>query len=65
MAVFIRQGMDEGTVRPVNISIVQTMISSTMEELVSYPFLRENNLTLHDAMHLLLDIILKGLIVKK
>ena len=30
-------------------------------------FLNPNsyNLTLHDAMHLLLDIILKGLIVKK
>ena len=44
---------------------IAAMISSTMEELVSYPFLRENNLTLHDAMQLLLDIILKGLIIKK
>ncbi|TCL38038.1 TetR family transcriptional regulator [Anaerospora hongkongensis] len=61
----LSQGMDAAIIRPVNIKIVQQMIISTMNDLNSYRFLSENNMTYPDAMSAMLDVIIQGISVRK
>jgi AcrR family transcriptional regulator len=60
----LSQGMEAAIIRPVNIKIVQQMIISTMNDLNSYRFLSENNMTYPDAMSAMLDVIIQGISIK-
>ena len=57
----LRQGMSAGSVRSVNLSVMQQMIVSNMNNLSGYLFLADNNMTYPDAVAAMLDIIVRGL----
>lgn len=65
LAALLHQGMEAGTIRQVNLGVVQQMIVSTLNDLISYRFLSENNLTYQDAVTAMLDVIIEGLAAKE
>lgn len=65
LAALLSQGIETGTIRPINIGVVQQMIVSTMNDLISYRFLTENNMTYPNAVAAMLDVIIQGLLVKE
>lgn len=65
LTALLKQGMDAGCIRNVNTAVVQQMLVSTMNELVSYQFLAENNITYLDAVTAMVDVIINGLVVKE
>lgn len=65
LAGLLQQGMEEGTIRHVHMGVVQQMIDSTMNSMVSYHFLAENNMTYPDAVASMLDVIIHGLMTKE
>lgn len=64
LADLLHQGMETGTIRRVNRSVVQQIIVSTMNDLMNYRFLAENNMTYSDAVAAMLDIVIHGLLDK-
>lgn len=65
LAALLIQGAEDGAIRHVNMGVIQQMIVSTMNDLASYRFLAEKNMTYSDAVAAMLDIIIHGLIAKK
>lgn len=65
VVALLSQGMEEGTIRQVKLGVVQQIIVSTMNDLISYRFLAENNMTYPDAVSAMLDVILHGLMAKE
>ncbi|VBB04986.1 tetr bacterial regulatory protein hth signature [Lucifera butyrica] len=61
----LQQGVNAGVIRHVNLGVVRQIIVSTMNDLGSYRFLTENNMTYPDAIAVMLDVIIQGLIVKE
>jgi AcrR family transcriptional regulator len=61
----LTQGMEAGTIRHVNMAVVKQMIISTMNDLISYRFLAENNMTYPNAVAALLDVVIHGLMSKE
>lgn len=61
----IAQGIERNELRPVNMKVLHQLLSSTMNNLFSYRFLSESNMTFPDAMSALTDIIVNGLLPKK
>lgn len=61
----LQEGMNQGTIRPVNIAVVQQMIESTINDLVNYQFLSKNNMTYSDAVAVMIDVIIKGILAKE
>jgi AcrR family transcriptional regulator len=64
LIALLSQGMEAGTIRHVNMSVVKQMIISTMNDLISYRFLAENNMTYPNAVAAMLDVIIHGLMTK-
>jgi AcrR family transcriptional regulator len=65
LGALLSEGMRNGTIRTVNLAVVQQMIISSTSDLIRYPFLSENNMTYPDAIAAMLDVIIYGLIAKK
>jgi AcrR family transcriptional regulator len=57
----LSKGIEEGSIRNVKLCVVQQMIISTINDLISYRFLAENNMTYPDALKAMLDIIINGI----
>lgn len=62
---FIAQGIERNEIRPVNMKVLHQLLSSTMNNLFSYRFLSESNMTFTDALSAMTDIIVNGLFLKK
>lgn len=61
LTTLLLHGMEGGSIRSVNIAVIQQMLISTLNDLVNYNFLVENNLTYSDAVTALLDVVINGL----
>lgn len=65
MTELLKQGVEQGIIRPVNLAVVQQMIESTINDLIRYRFLSENNMTYPDAVGIMIDVIIRGLLAKE
>lgn len=61
LVALLSQGIETGTIRNIHLGVAQQMLSSTMNDLISYRFLAENNMTYPDAVAAMLDIMINGL----
>ena len=61
----LQEGVVQGRIRPVNMAVVQQMIESTINDLINYQFLSENNMTYSDAVAVMIDVIIKGIMAKE
>lgn len=59
---FIAEGIRHGKLRSVNAAVAAHMVLGACTEMLEYPFLKENNLTITDALHALTDIFLHGVL---
>jgi AcrR family transcriptional regulator len=65
LIALLSQGMEAGTIRHVNMAVVKQMIISTMNDLISYRFLAETNMTYPNAVAAMLDVTIHGLMAKE
>lgn len=61
----IQQGIEEGEIRPVNVSILKTMIEATVEQFFQRDVLIVNEITYTDALEELVNIIVDGIGIRK
>ncbi len=61
----IKQGIEEGEIRPVNVSILKTMIEATVEQFFQRDVLIVNEITYTDALEELVNIIVDGIGIRK
>lgn len=61
----IVQGIESYAIRPINTKVLHQLIASTINDLLSYRFLTESNVTYSDALADMSDIILNGLLPRK
>ncbi|MFA4884787.1 MAG: TetR/AcrR family transcriptional regulator [Desulfotomaculaceae bacterium] len=59
----LRQGIEAGYFRPVNLAVVQRILFGAVNELLDYKFLMQNNLTILDAIAAAFDILILGMAV--
>lgn len=57
----IKQGMEEGCFRPIDLTVTKLIFISTANELLNPNFLIQNNLTLNDAIDKMVDILYFGI----
>ncbi len=60
----LRQGMEEGLLRPMNVELIRRMLAFGMETCYHGDFLVRNDLAYKEALHQVVDIILEGLVVR-
>ena len=61
-SALIAEGIASRTARPINMQVLQQVIVSATNELFTYRFLAENNMTIADALADLADIVIFGLL---
>jgi AcrR family transcriptional regulator len=61
----IVQGIETKALRPINTKVLRQIIASTLDDLFSYRFLSESNMTIPDALTAMSDILVNGLLPKK
>ena len=57
----IQQGIHEGTVRPIQIPILKTMLEATLEQFFQRDILAQNHLTYVDALNEVVNILMYGI----
>ncbi len=62
-ALLIEQ-IESGAIRPVNLNVLRQLIIAGMNQLASYRFLAENNMTYSDAVAAMSDLLTYGLTVQ-
>ena len=65
LLALIEQGMASNAIRPVSTNVLRQLIVSAMNDLFSYRFLSESNMTFPDALAAMSDIIVNGLLPPK
>lgn len=58
----LEKGVASQDIKPTNFKVLRQLIIGAMNDLFDYRFLAENNMTYHDAMIALSEIIVQGLI---
>ena len=61
----IQQGIEEGEIRPVNVSILKTMIEATLERFFQRDVLIVNEITYTDALEELVNLIVDGIGIER
>lgn len=61
LSELIARGIELRVIRPVNIKVLRQIVRSATQELFSYSFLSENNMTFPDALAAMSDILVLGL----
>jgi AcrR family transcriptional regulator len=64
LRVLIEQGMREGVIVNMNLSLVMKVVIDTMNSTLDTKFYRENNITISEALAGIVDILLFGLVAK-
>ncbi|CVK19424.1 TetR/AcrR family transcriptional regulator [Sporomusa sphaeroides] len=65
LANLLSENMKAGTIRHVHLGVLQQMIISTINDLISYRFLADHNMTYPDAVTAMLDVMIHGIMVKE
>lgn len=60
----LKMGMDEGVIRPVNVTIIKTMLEATLEQFFQRDILIENRIAYKDALDECVNILVDGITVK-
>jgi AcrR family transcriptional regulator len=60
----IAQGIENNAVRPIDMKVLRQLVVSAMNDLFTYHFLSESNMTFPDALSAMSDIIVYGLLPK-
>lgn len=60
----IKQGIDEGVIRPINIVILKTMMESSLEQFFQKDILVKNKISYSKALNEVVEILINGIIVK-
>lgn len=61
----IVQGIESREIRPVNLKVLRQIIASAINDLFSYRFLSDSNMTFPDALAAMSDILTNGLLQEK
>ncbi|WP_168198363.1 TetR/AcrR family transcriptional regulator [Crassaminicella thermophila] len=61
----IKEGLRNGQLRKANTIILRKMVIESIMSLAERSFLMKNNITLKEALHSMVDIILHGLVIEK
>lgn len=61
LITMIVQGMEASILRPINYKVLRQLIIGAMNDLFDYQFLAENNMTYHDAIDALSNLIVYGM----
>jgi AcrR family transcriptional regulator len=59
---FLELGVETGQLRSIYIPVIEKMLVGTMNEIVNYQFLADNNVSLYQAKGYVVDILINGLI---
>lgn len=58
----IVQGIENNSLRPINVPVLRQVVTSAMNDLFNYRFLEESNMTHADALSAMADIIMYALL---
>lgn len=61
----IEQGIEEGVIRPVEIPLVKLMLEAALERFFQSDILLQHNISYHDALDQVVDILVNGIAVRK
>ena len=61
----IEQGIAEGVIRPVEIPLVKLMLEASLERFFQSDILLQHNISYHDALDQVVDILVNGIAVQK
>lgn len=59
---FLKLGIETGQLRSIYIPVIKKMIAGTMNEIVDYQFLADNNVSLCQAKEYMVDILINGIV---
>ena len=59
----IQQGIHEGTVRPIQIPILKTMMEATLEQFFQRDVLVQNGISYHEALDEVVSILIDGITI--
>ena len=60
----IHTGIEEGSIRPVNVVILKTMMEATLEQFFQRDVLVENEISYNDALDEVVRILVEGILIK-
>ena len=60
----LKEGMRQGKIRRFSIPVFQTMMEATLEQFFQRDILLENGLTYHSALQEVVDILVKGIVIR-
>lgn len=60
----INKGIEEGSIRPVNIHILKTMMEATLEQFFQRDVLVKNKISYNDALNEVVNILVDGIAIK-
>lgn len=61
----IKQGMEEGVIRPVNVFVIKTMLEATIEQFIKRDVLITNQIAYSEALQETVHIIVDGIVVEQ
>ncbi len=59
---FLKLGIETGQLRSIYIPVIEKILAGTMNEIIEYQFLADNNVSVHQAKEYVVDILINGLI---
>ncbi|MDY3931068.1 MAG: TetR/AcrR family transcriptional regulator [Erysipelotrichaceae bacterium] len=60
----IEEGISDGVIRPINISILKNIVTASIESFLSNDYLTQNQIAYDDALAEMMDILMKGMQVQ-
>ena len=60
----IEEGISDGVIRPINISILKNIVTASIESFLSNDYLSQNQIAYDDALAEMMDILMKGMQVQ-
>ncbi len=60
----INNGIEEGSIRPVNVYILKTMMEATLEQFFQRDILVKNEISYNDALNEVVKILIDGIVIK-
>lgn len=60
----INKGIGEGSIRPVNVYILKTMMEATLEQFFQRDVLVKNEISYNDALNEVVNILIDGIVIK-
>jgi AcrR family transcriptional regulator len=62
ITTLLEDGAKSGEIRPLQAAVASQMLSGAVGQVMDYRFLSQNNITFHDALQVVADIFLRGVL---